>query len=93
MSRRLVQPVRVIDEADQRLLLGYVGEQAQHSQPDEEAVRRVAGHQPERRSERIALRPGKSIEPLQHRPAQLVQTGVGQLHLRLDARSSRYAAP
>ena len=53
----------------------------------------LPGPQPERRSERIALRPRKSVEPLQHRPAQLVQTGVGQLDLRLDARRSRYAAP
>jgi len=89
----LVQPLCVIDEADQGLLLGDVGDQAQHSQPDEEAVRRVTGPQPERRSERIALRPRKAIEPLQHRPAQLLQPRKRKLHLRLDARRSRDAAP
>ena len=40
LRRRLVQPRRVVDHADQRALPGHVAEQAEHGQPDQEPVRR-----------------------------------------------------
>ena len=36
-----IKPLRVIDEADQWLFLGHLGQQAEYGQPDEEAVRRL----------------------------------------------------
>ena len=45
----------------------------------------LARTQAERRGQRIALRTGQAIEPVQHRRAQLVQPGEGELHLRLGA--------
>ena len=51
-----VEPLRVVDDAHERLLLGGVGQQAQDGQPDEEALRRRPGAQAERRAQRVALR-------------------------------------
>ena len=81
----MVEPLRVVDDADQRLLLGDVGEQRQRGQADQEPVGRSAGAEAEHRRERVALRGGKRLEVLEHRRAELVQAAVGQLHLRLDA--------
>ena len=88
-----VQPLRVIDEAQQRLLLRDVGQQAEHRQPDQETVRRLACAQTERRRQRIALRTGKSLEAIEERRAQLMQAGERELHLGLDARRARDPAP
>jgi len=46
----------VIHQADQRLVLGHVGEQAQHGQADQEAVRRRPSGDTERGLQRLALR-------------------------------------
>jgi hypothetical protein len=58
----LVEPLGVIDEADQGLLLGDVGQQAQDGQTDQEAVRRVAVLQAERGAQRVPLRAGQTVE-------------------------------
>ena len=73
----------------QRLLLGGVGQQAQHREPDQEAIRRRPGAQAERGAQRVALRVRELLEPAEHRRAQRVQAGVGELHLGLDARRPR----
>ena len=89
----LVEPLGVVDHADERSLLGDVGEQAQHRQPDEEAIRRVAGAQPERRAQRVALRAGERVELPEQRRAQLMQARERDLHLRLDAAGAHDPAP
>jgi hypothetical protein len=76
----------ILDEADERSLLGDLCEQRQRRQPDQELVWRWARAQPEDRGERVALREGKPIEATQHGPAKLVQAAVSQFHFRLDAR-------
>ncbi|MDB5065576.1 MAG: hypothetical protein JWM18_2010 [Chloroflexi bacterium] len=81
----LVQPVGVLDHPEQRPVLRDLLEQAEHGQPDEEAIRRGAGGETESGAERVALRAGKPVEPAQHLPAELVQPGEGELHLRLDS--------
>ena len=58
LRRGLVEPLRVIDDGGQRLLLGDLGEQRQRGQPDQEPVGRSAGAAPEHRRERVALRTG-----------------------------------
>ena len=40
----------------------------------------------ERDSQRVFLRAGQCLEPVEHGRAQLMQPGEGELHLRLDAR-------
>ena len=62
LRRRLVQPLLVVDHADQRPLPGHLRQQAQHGQPDQEPVRRRAGGQAERGPQRIALRRRQLLE-------------------------------
>ena len=88
-AEALVEPLRVVDEADQRLLLGDLGEQRQRGEPDQEPVGRRAGAQPEHRRERFALRDGQPVEAVEHGRAELMEAAVGELHLRLDADGRR----
>jgi hypothetical protein len=74
------------------LVLGHLGEQAQHTEPDQEAIRRLSGTEPERRPERIALRIRQVTEPVEQRRAQLMQAGERQLHLMLHAGRAHDAA-
>ena len=76
-AEALVEPLRVVDDADERLLLGDLGEQRQRGEPDQEPVRRRAGAQAEHRRERVALRGGQPVEVIQHRGAELMQAAVG----------------
>ena len=92
LRRRAVEPLRIVHDADQRPLLRHVGQQAQDRQADEEAIRRVAVAQAERRAERLALRAGKALQAIHERRAELMQPGERELHLRLDARRPGDAA-
>ena len=83
--RGVIQPLRVIDNAQNRTLLGSLRQQAQNGQPDHEPVRRRAGAQPENDFERLALWAREPLEAIECRRAQLMQAGEGQLHLRLHA--------
>ena len=56
--RGVIQPLRVIDDAQQRTLLGHLREQAQHRQPDEEPIR--GAH---RRSARTRSRAPGAADP------------------------------
>ena len=93
LRRGAVQPLLVIDQAHQRLLLGDLGEQAQHGEADEEAVRRRSGTEAERRAQRIALRHREPLELVEHRRQQLMQPGEGELHLRLDTGGTHQRKP
>jgi hypothetical protein len=89
LRRGVVEPLRVVDDTGQRLLLGDLSEQGQRGQPHQEPVGRSAGAAAEHRRERVALRTRQPVEVVQHGRAELVESGVGQLHLRLDADGSR----
>ena len=82
--RRPIQPLRVIDHTQQRTLLGHLREQTQHRQPDEEPIRGLAASQAEHDLHGLPLRRRKPLQPVEQRPAQLMQAGEGQLHIRLD---------
>ena len=81
----LIEPLRVVDDADERLLLGDVREQGQGRQPDQELVWGRAVAQPEHRRQRGALGRRQPVEVVEHGRAELVQPVVGQLHLGFDA--------
>jgi hypothetical protein len=89
-----VQPLRIVDQAHQRAVLGHLRQQAEHGQADQETIRRRPRLKTERRPERITLRTRQPPEAIQHRPHHLVQAGERQLHLRLHptARSTRRSA-
>ncbi len=81
-----VEPLRVVDDAQERLLLGCVGQQAEGRQPHEEPIRRGTSTQPECRVQRVALRARQMLDAVEHRYAQRMQAGECELHLGLDAR-------
>ena len=89
LRRGPVQPLRIVDHAQQRPILRNLGEQAQGRQADQQPIRHRAGTQPERGGEGIALRTGDPIEPVEHRPAQLVQGAEGQLPLGLHSHRAK----
>jgi hypothetical protein len=92
LRRRLVQPLGVIHDADERALLGNLRQQGQRRQPQEEAVRRAARPQSERSAEGFLLRRRQLVQPIQIGTAQLVQAGEHEFHLRLDARCPGHPA-
>jgi hypothetical protein len=77
--------VRVIDDANERLLLADLAQQAENGQADEETVRRPFITGAERGLQRGALTPWKRFRPIQNRHAQLVHGRVGELHLKLGS--------
>ena len=58
LGRRPVEPLRVVDQTQERPFAGGFAEEAEHGQADQEAIRRLARPQAERRGERVALRAG-----------------------------------
>jgi len=57
--------LHVVDQAHERLLLGRLGAQGGHGESHEEPIGRRAGAKAERRGERLALRSGQPLEPIQ----------------------------
>jgi hypothetical protein len=82
----LVQPMGVVDHAEQRLLLRGGGEQAEQCRGDQEAVvggrRRLA----QRAAQGGGLRLRDLIEVIEQRARQLVHRGERELELRLHPR-------
>ena len=89
LRRCMIEPLRVVDDAEERLLLGDLSEQRQRREPHQQTVGCRTGAPPEHRRERVALRAGKPFEVVQHRRAKLMEPAVGELQLRLDADGRR----
>ena len=85
LHRHLVEPLRVIDDAEQGLIVGGCGHQAQHRQPDQETVRRCPDAAAKGDVQCLALWFRKFIKVIQQRCAQLLQSGEGELHVGLHA--------
>lgn len=82
LGRLRVQPLRVVDDAQQRAFRRRGRQQRQGRQADAEQVRGALG-QPERDAQGVAVPAGQVGEPRQHRHAHLVQRGERQLRLEL----------
>ena len=79
-SRRCaVEPLRVVDDAQQRLLLGSFGEEAENREPDEKRARRLSGAEPEGDAERVTLRIRETLAELEKRRTELLQRRVVEL--------------
>jgi hypothetical protein len=88
LCRRLVQPLGIVDDTDERLLFGDTRAQRQGGEPDEEPVRRGTFAESEDGRERVALGSGELVEVIQHGPAELMQPAISEFHLGLDADGS-----
>ena len=85
LARGGVEPLHVVHETQQRLLLGNLGQQAQRRQRDKEAIRRIVGREAEGSAQGGLLGVRQRVEASEHWPAQLVQTSERQFHLGFDA--------
>jgi hypothetical protein len=92
LGRGLVQPLRVVHDADQGPLLGHLVQQGQHGQAQQEAVGCGARLQSEHRAQGRPLRGWQLVHVVQVGAAQLVQPRVGELELRLDTRRPAHPA-
>src|ERR1700730_992792 len=79
------EPLRTIHKTRERPLYRYLGEQAQDSQRNEEGIWNIAGREAEGDPQSALLWLRKTIELVNHRPAQLMERGERQLHLGFDA--------
>ena len=84
-SRRAIEPLGVVDHTEDGLIRGSFGQQTQDREPDEERVRRVSGIETERDGKGLALRIGQARAQIEDRQGELLERGVGQLRLSLDA--------
>ncbi len=78
-----VEPLRVVDDAQQPAVAREVGEQAEHGETDQERARRGLGAQAECGLERGALGCRQAAVGVQQVTAEQLQPRVGQLHLVL----------
>jgi hydroxymethylglutaryl-CoA reductase len=78
--------LRVINEAEQGLVGGGGGHQAQHRQSDQETVGRGSDTAAKGYVQRLALRLRQLIEAIHQWRTQLLQAGEWELHVRLHAR-------
>jgi hypothetical protein len=91
LQRGAVEPLRVVDDTHERAVTRDIGQQAQHRQADEEAIVWSRTRQAERRAQGVPLRVWQAPDPIEHRPAQLVQPRERELHLRVDSGGPRDA--
>ena len=87
LRRGTIKPLRVVDDADQRLPLRDLGEQRQRREPHQEPFGRRTRTLAKYRRERLPLRDRQPRKMIQHGCAELMQATVSQLHLRLHADS------
>ncbi len=84
VGRAAIEPVRVVDEQQQRALLCSESEQRQRSDADREP-RGLALDDPEGGTEPRRLRRREEVEPVEEGTAELVERRERDLRLRLDA--------
>ena len=83
-GRRVVEPMRVIDNGQERLLFGGLGHQAEDRQADKEGIRRGPRDESECDAKRVVLRPREAFYKLEERGTQLLNRCEWELHLRFD---------
>ncbi|HEX3834040.1 MAG TPA: hypothetical protein VHW04_18815 [Solirubrobacteraceae bacterium] len=82
---RVVEPMRVIDNSQQRPLLGRLGQQTEHRQSKQEGIRRGPGGESERNAERLVLRRRETVPKVEERGTQLLNRCERELHLPFDS--------
>ncbi len=85
LGRLLVEPLRVVNHAQQRLRRGRARQHGERRQPHQKPVGRTPVAQAERGRQCLVLRPGKRVEALQERQQKLMQRGETEPGLRLNS--------
>jgi hypothetical protein len=78
---RVVEPLPVVHDADEGLLLGNLRKQRQRGEPDQKLDRVASRRSAKNSCQRVALRNGEPVELVQHRRTELMKAAVGQLRL------------
>ena len=89
-----VQPLRVVDQADQRPFRRRLGQQSEHREADGIAIwrRPRSRAQAKGSAQRVALRARQTRQAVQQGRAQLMQDSKRQFHLGLDTRGPDHQA-
>jgi hypothetical protein len=85
LRRRCIEPLPIVDDAEERTILRDLSQQAERCQGNQEAIRRIAHYQAERETKRVLLRTRNAVDIGKHRRAELVKSSERELHLGLDA--------
>ncbi len=80
LVRRVVEPLRVVDQDDERAFFRDLRDQRQCGEADEKRIGCVSVGNPEGGGECVTLRFGQGVEGVEHGRAQLMQGRVRQLH-------------
>ena len=84
LRRSAIQPLRVIDDTYEWLLLGSLGQEAEDRQSDQEPIRRGPRTESESDAKRVVLGLREALHKLEERGTQLLNRREWELHLRLD---------
>ncbi len=93
LRRRRVQPVDIVDQADDGQLGRCRREQAERGSPDRQPVGRRAGRHRQRVLQRLTLGLGQVGGQRQHRPEQLVERREGERVLGLHTAHPQHGRP
>jgi hypothetical protein len=85
LHRGLVDPLSIVDKPDDRLLSSCGRYQLQGGDTDEESLRRSALSETERLIQNVPVQRREFCVVAAEWPAKLLQAGVRELHLGLDA--------
>ena len=83
--RLVIEPLRVVDDDEDGLRAGCLGDEAQDREADEERVEGVVLRLAEHGVECASLRFGQSLDAVEEQEHQLVHCRVPEDHLRFDA--------
>ena len=79
-----IEPLRVVDHAQDGLRPGDLRHEAERREPNQVAVGNASGGEPERDPQRLGLRLRQNADRVRHRPTQLLQPRIRQIDLTLD---------
>src|SRR5579862_3146664 len=78
---RTIEPLRVVDDTEERLLAGRFRQEAEDGEADEKEIRMTSRAQPERDLHGITLGIRQSLDEVEARRAQLLQRSERKLDL------------
>jgi hypothetical protein len=84
LDRRPVDPLRVVDEAEERPFVRHRRQERQGGEANEEAVRRAPATQAKSGLDGRALRVRQPVKAVEHLRTELVEAPEGQVHLPFD---------
>src|SRR5882672_311935 len=84
-GRSLIEPLRVVDDAEERSVFGGLGQQTQDSEADKEWARSVPWRESERDAKRVPLRRRKAHPEREDGCAELLKRRERELDLPFDA--------